>query len=286
MCPRKQWSPEQPRVRAAIVRIAIELGQEIRDERRRRGWTMSELGRRAGVSAAMVQAVEAGSASSLDGYVRFALALGLAPRFTLSPDRAAQQIRAADPVHSFMGEVQAEQIGGTPRIVRPDEPYQHYQFAGRADLVGYDPINRSLLHIENRTRFPDVQGFAGAFNQKRVYLAPQMAERFGIRGVAGGFRSIAHVVVALWSAEVLHALRLRTATFTAIAPDAPLAFEAWWDRRAPEPGTTTSLVIFDPLPGERHSRRRWVGLSEVRRVEPRYRDYAEALSALRAAGRA
>lgn len=38
------------------------------------------------------------------------------------------------------------------------EPHQHYQFAGRADRLGWDLDRRALIHIENRTRFPDMQG--------------------------------------------------------------------------------------------------------------------------------
>ena len=76
-------------------------------------------------------------------------------------------------------------------------------------------------------------------------------------------------------------LRLRTATFAALAPDGPEAFTAWWNGTSPPKGTTSSLVIFDPLPGQRLSRRRFVGLADARTVEPRYRSYAHALQALR-----
>jgi hypothetical protein len=81
-----------------------------------------------------------------------------------------------------------------------------------------------MLHVENRTRFPDLQGFAGSYDTKRAYLAPDLARRLGIEG---GFRSVTHVVAALWSSEVLHALRLRTASFAAICPGSGDAFAAW-----------------------------------------------------------
>ena len=141
---------------------------------------------------------------------------------------------------------------------------------------------RALLHVENRTRFPDVQGFAGSFNQKRVYLAAQLAERLGIRR----FASVAHVVVALWSAEVLHTVRLRSETFRSVAPDPPAAWDQWWAGTPPTEGSATTFVLLDPLAGRRASRRRFIGLDEARTAEPRYRGYADALEALRAAGRA
>ena len=231
----------------------------------------------------MVHSVEAGEASSLEGYVRIAVALGLAPRFTLLPDRAAGPARAAEPVHAATGEIEAEHLRSPRCDVRVDEPYQHYQFAGRADVLAIDQARRALLHIENRTRFPDLQGFAGSFNAKRAYLADDVARRLGWRE---GPASVTHTVVALWSSEVLHALRLRNATFRAVCPDPPDAFAAWWAGEPPVRGSTTSMVVFDPLPGERRSRRRWISLDDATRAEPRYRGYADALAALRAAGRA
>src|SRR3972149_745963 len=35
-------------------------------------------------------------------------------------------------------------------------PYQHYQCAGRAGLLAWERERRSLLHVENRTRFPNL----------------------------------------------------------------------------------------------------------------------------------
>ena len=232
----------------------------------------------------MVHAVEAGEPSSLEGYHRIAAALGLDPRFTFQPDRATISARALDPVHAAMGEVEAVQLRRHGPQVRLDEPYQHFQFAGRADVVGIDAPRHDMLHIENRTRFPDVGGFAGSFNAKRAYLADDLVRRLGLGRGERDLHSVTHVVVALWSAEVLHVLRLRAASFQGVAPDGTDAFAAWWNGAHPPAGTSTTLVVFDPLPGIRQSRRRWIGLGDALRAEPRYRDYATALSALRDRG--
>lgn len=286
MSPRKQSPTVPPRVSAMVARLAMELGHEIRAERTRRGWTLAELAARARTSRSMAHGVEAGEPASLEGYARLAAALGLNPRFTSLPDRAVSAGRAVEPVHSAMGEIEAERLGIHCDAVRLDEPYQHYQFSGRGDLVAIDAARRALLHIENRTRFPDVQAFAGSFNAKRAYLADDVARRLGLAAGERDLASVTHVVVALWSAEVLHVLRLRKATFRAVAPDPIEHFEAWWNGTPPRSGVTASLVVFDPLPGDRRSRRRWIGLEEAQRAEPRYRDYAAALEALRRAGRA
>lgn len=237
---------------------------------------------KAGLSTSEVHKLEIGKVCSLDTYVRVGLALGLDPRFTLLPEPKIGSPRDADPVHAAMGEIEAAHFRALGHELRLDEPYQHYQFAGRADAAIIDRGRRALLHLENRTRFPDTQGFLGSWNAKRAYLANDLAKRLEIRG---GWLSIDHVVVALWSSEVLHSLRLRTETFRSACPDGPDRFAAWWAGSAPPaPGTRASLVVFDPLPGQRISRRRWIGLDDMRSVDPRYRGYTEALAALRAAG--
>ncbi len=279
MCARKILAVPPPRVRSLTSRLASEVGQELRSERLRRRWTLEEVGRRAGLSASMVQRIESGGLASVDAYVRIGLALGLTPRLTMQNVRDDRPQRDADPVHATLGEIEATQLRAAGFEVMLDEPYQHFQFAGRADVVAFERGAHALLHIENRTRFPDIQGFIGSYNAKRAYLAADLARRLC---VAGGFRSTTHVVVALWSSEVLRAIRMRESTFRSVCPDPAEVFSSWWDGSAPRDGqVTSSLVVFDPLPGQRRSRRRWVGLESIRSIEPRYRGYTDALDALR-----
>jgi hypothetical protein len=91
---------------------------------------------------------------------------------------------------------------------------------------------------------------------------------------------VSHVIAALWSSEVLHTLRLRGETFSSVCPDGTDPFVAWWMGR-PSAGIRSGLVVFDPLPGRRAHRRRFVGLEDVPRLDARYRDYAEAAAAIR-----
>jgi transcriptional regulator with XRE-family HTH domain len=274
MSPRNVTVPA-PRARSTADRIAHQLGREMAERRRSKAWTLERVAARAGVTISTVHGLEAGLQGSLLTYVRVAHALGMDPAFSLSAERNARPARDSDPVHAAMGEVQAAHFRLHGREVLLDEPYQHFQFAGRADVLVLDRTRRALLHIENRTGFPDIQAFVGSYNAKRAYLAGDIAGRLAVRG---GFSSIAHVVVAIWSAEVLHTIRLRLATFSAVCPDPVTAFEAWWNGATPPNGVSSALVLFDPLPGQRSTRRRWVGLDAVRRVDARYRSYAEALA--------
>ena len=179
-------------------------------------------------------------------------------------------------MHSAMGDFQASHLAAVAFPVAVDEPFQHFQFAGRADVLAWSVDRRALLHIENRTRFPNLQEAAGSYNAKRSYLAPVIAERLDLRG---GWASVTHALVALWSSEVLHSVRLRLATFRALCPSPTDAFTAWWGGTPPTAGTSSTFILFDPLPRPRA--RQFVDLDAAVRVEPRYRGYADAVAALR-----
>ena len=274
-----------PAARAALTRMAVEAGQQVRAERIRRGWTLRTLANNAGVAIGVAHDVEQGSVLTLQSYARIATALGLRPALVF-PDardrgRARPVVDSGDLVHAAMGELEARAFAGTGRTLAIDEPYQHYQFAGRADVLAWDREN--LLHIENRTRFPNVQEAAGAYNAKRQYLARVLADRLDLG--PDGWRSVTHVMVCLWSAEVLHVLRLRRATFAALCPDPPDGLQAWLDGREPPAGVSSALVVLDPLVPFGSRRRTIADPARSAGLDPRHRGYAEAAEALRRAGR-
>lgn len=140
-------------------------------------------------------------------------------------------------------------------------------------MIAWDLDSRALVHLENRTRFPDFQEMAGSFNAKRAYLGAALAKRLGIRRWA----SETHVIVALWSAEVLHSLRIRPELFRSLWPDSPDAFAAWWSGQLPRTGVNTSLVVLDPMATGRQ--RTFIGLDEaIATARPRDRGYAQVVA--------
>jgi hypothetical protein len=283
MSPLRSVQPSSNAAASALARAVLAVGITIRDERLRRDWPLRILAAKAGLSVAAVHNVEAGRAASLDTYIRLADALGLRLELLLTDPRRrpAAGGHQRDVVHSAMGELGASKMGAYGFGVGIDEPYQHYQFAGRADVVAWDLDRSALLHLENLTRFNDLQATAGSWNAKRAYLPDQLAERLGVRG---GWRSVTHVMVALWTAEVLHALRLRTASFRALCPDSAEAFIAWWAGDPPSTGTSSALIVLDPLATGRQ--RLFVDLDDALRADARHRGYAAVAEALQARGTA
>jgi transcriptional regulator with XRE-family HTH domain len=259
------------------LRLAAHVGMTIADERRRRNWTLRELATRSDLAVSALHAIEHGRPAGLRTYAAIAMALDLQPRLDLlDPRKRTASARAEDPVHAAMGEAIAARLSNHGFDIAIDEPFQHYQFAGRADILAWDRSSRSLLHVENRTRFPNVQGAFGSYNAKRRYLPAVIAERLGLRG---GFASVTNVVAGLWSAEVLHTIRMRPASFRAVCPDSASAFEGWWSGSLPAPGQATSaLILFDPISPGGTRRRQFIELEEAigTTVRPRYRGYAHA----------
>lgn len=271
MSPRSFATPTPPAVADGERRLWIGLGRQLRDARLARRLTVAQLALKAGVSPDVVYLIEAGRPASTEAALRLATALSRRLDFELVDPRrrADQNLRQADVVHSAMGEVEGGQLRRMSFGVGVDEPYQHYQFAGRADIIAWDLGRAALLHIENRTRFPDFQDMAGAYNAKRAYLGAAIAGRLDIRRWA----SETHVMAALWSSEVLHALRMRSESFRSLCPDPADAFANWWRGDPPKTGVTSSLVVLDPVAEGRQ--RPFVGFEEAMTVRPRHHGYAD-----------
>ena len=148
--------------------------------------------------------------------------------------------------------------------------------AVRTSLCGTWTLARCCtLRIERAS--PTSRKMAGSFNSKRAYLGASLAERLGLRR----WECETHMIAALWSAEILHSLRMQPQSFRALCPDTPEAFTDWWMGRPPPRGRTASLIILDPLASPRQ--RRWIGLDQaINGAKPRHRGYADAAAKLAA----
>ena len=91
-------------------------------------------------------------------------------------------------------------------------------------------------------------------------------------------------MVGLWSAEVIHSVRLRAATFRALCPDPEDGFAAWLRGEPPVAGRSSSFVLLDPFAHGRQAR-----TADLQHVlagaKPRIRGYREAAERLSGEGR-
>jgi transcriptional regulator with XRE-family HTH domain len=280
MSPASPSRAANPAAEALAIRVAVAIGAAVRDARLSRRWSSRGLAARARVSAATVANVEAGRRASLDVYARLASALGLPLDVALGGTDRRSAREESDLVHAAMGELEARLVRSLDYGVAIDHPYQHYQFAGRADVLAWRREPAALLHIEDRTRFPDLQQAAGSYDAKRQYLAASVARQLGLPR----FSSETHVMAGLWSAEVIHSIRLRSATFSVLCPDPDDRLRAWFSGSPPAGGVTSSLVLLDPL-----ARRRSQAMISLEAVlagaRPRLRGYRDAAERLRSTRR-
>jgi len=173
--------------------------------------TMRTLAARAAVSSSTIHKIENGARASIGMYVRVAKALDREFACQLvDPTGRRDAVRDdADIVHAAMGELEVATLRSHGFRTGLDEPWQHYHFAGRADVLGWDTALSALLRIENRTRFPDVQDSIGRFKNEQRYLVTALWRPLGFERLP---RTELHVMVGLWSAEVLRVLRQRPET--------------------------------------------------------------------------
>ena len=270
--------PTDTAIAGAAARLSTRLGLAIHDERRRRGWSIQTLATRAGVAVGWLHAIENGAAASIGVYVRLSKALGRELHVDLlEPGQRRRPHADLDLVHAAMGEWEVAGLRAQAHQVRLDEPWQHYHFAGRADVLAWDVDRGALLHIENRTRFPDVQDAIGRFGTKRKYLATAVWRSLGFDRPPA---SETHAMVALWSAEVLRVLRQRPETFRATFPDPSDPLMDWFAGRWPERPLATTFALLDPFAAGRQ--RRIIDLTAaLDGARPRVRGYAEAAVHLR-----
>ncbi len=268
---------------ARVASLCASMGAQIRAARIRRRWSTQRLADIAGISRSLLYLVERGQPTTMETYARLAAALGLRLEVALDDARPRKYSgRAEDPAHAAIVEMLAARYAAQGRLVSVDDPFQHFQFAGRADVTAVDPTGPDLLHHEVKTALPNVGEMAGSWNAKRQYLASSIAQRHGYRL---GFRSVTHVLTVAWTADCLHILRLRRATFASLGPDGSAAFAAWWAGHVPpSPGISSTLVILDPIARPRAPA--WVPFEAIPELRPRHRDYADLLLGLGEAGRA
>ncbi|MFN8621511.1 MAG: helix-turn-helix transcriptional regulator [Chloroflexota bacterium] len=252
------------------------MGAAIRAGRQAQRLSLQGVAEAAALSRTVVGKIERGRPASLATYLRIADVLGMRLTWDLQP--LSTTLDVEDAVHAAMGEVQARRFGVGSREVLIDEPYQHFRFAGRGDVVVVDRERRAMEHSENKTRIVNVGELGGSFNAKCLWLAEHVAERYRLPR----FRSQTHVLVLLWSEEVLAVARTLGRTLRALGPSGIRPFAAWWDG-SPLPGAHRSVVVLDPI-DRGTSQPQWASIEDALELRPRYRGYADAHLELQQSG--
>ena len=155
------------------------VGAAIRFLRIRRGWRQSDLAARAGVSQSTVSRIERGHLSdvTLDAVRRVAAAVDLRVDL-IGRWRGGDLDRLLAAGHSALHESVARHLGRLSGWEFASEvSFSHYADRGVIDLFAWHALTRSLLVIELKTVFVDVNELIGTLDRKRRNAAQIARER-------------------------------------------------------------------------------------------------------------
>lgn len=283
---------DKPRVSVAVFNLTVtrrrvppsrhfqaflgRVASMVTDNRRRLGWSKADLGRRTGMSAQMVGAVEAAGANpSLRVLVALLDGLGLDVELVARGQPVVltatpRQRDAAHAVCSGHAQRRIETLEGWDlrREVRIDSGRYH----GWIDLLAFHAESGTLVIIEIKTSIDDLGGIERNMDWY-VREAPSVASRLGWDA-----RVILPWLLVLATDEVEARLRanrvvvdaafpVRAPAMTAILADPASAATVDAGRRG--------LALIDP----RSRRRSWLIRSRIdgRRSNAPYRDYTDFL---------
>jgi transcriptional regulator with XRE-family HTH domain len=156
------------------------VSRAVRFLRRRAGSRQLDLAVRAGTSREMVSRIERGQIEGLtvSSLERIAAAVG-ASLYIEVRWRGEQLDRLMDAAHAGLQEIVVRQLRDTGWRVEVEVTFNWYGDRGRVDAVAFHLESRTLLIVEVKVRFGDVQDTLGKLDVK-TRLGPQLARQLGL----------------------------------------------------------------------------------------------------------
>lgn len=156
------------------------IGAAFRAIRVRKGWRQRDLARRAGVSQATVSRIERGVLSGVPLGTLRAVAIALEAQFDpLVRWHGGDLPRLLGARHAALHEAASRLFGSLDGwLAEPEVSFSIYGERGVIDVFAWHAATRSLLVVELKTEFVDVNELMGTLDRKRR-LAPVVAQDRG-----------------------------------------------------------------------------------------------------------
>lgn len=201
-----------------------QVGSVIRAVRIRRGLTQAEVAAKAGVSRALISAVESGALESTS--LRLLRRIGNAVGVSLPVDprwRGAELAKLLDEKHALLIRELVARLSSMGWQVLAERTFAIWGERGSIDVLAWHPERRALAAMEVKTKLVDLQGLLSTMDRKRR-LAPVIAgelgwrpttvssvlvlpEETGARNAVGKFEPIFAAVMPARTREVVRWLR-------------------------------------------------------------------------------
>jgi transcriptional regulator with XRE-family HTH domain len=230
-------------------------GSVFRAVRIRRGLTQEQVGIAAGLSRAVVSAIERGDLEgpSLRLTRRVAGVLGISLR--LSPTwRGAEMTRLLDERHAELEASVVERLLAAGWIATPERSFSIWGERGSIDVFARHPVRDALLVVEVKTRLVDLQDLFSTLDRKQR-LGPELARADGWRPTA-----TASVLVLPEETWARNAVRQHQPLFRAALPGRTADVRHWLEN--PRGDLRGVWFLLNDAPGS--AKRRAGGVQRVR----------------------
>jgi len=250
-------------------RLAGAIATSITTERTALGWSKAELARRAGVSAAAITRIEAGSAEhvGLRAICAILEAVGVDARLFLEGPLVLTDRSQRDRVHARLCGHLAGRLAALGWETAIEVEVSEGRMHGFVDVMAFRPADRALICDETKSEIHD----AGAIIRTLRWYANHAWS--AARALGWRPARVVPILTLLDSDDVATRLRENRALVEAAFPVRARQLRAWTeDHRAPLAGGF-GLAAIDPA----SRRQAWLRATAIdaRRVVPPYRNYAD-----------
>jgi len=166
----------------------IRVGRLLRALRRRRGWTQTELGKRAGVSQQVISLVERGHGASLSGRTMRRIFAALDARWEPTVSwRGGALDRLLDEDHSHLVAATVARLGALGWSVDVEVTYSAFGERGSIDVLASHAATRAVVSVEVKSELTSVEATLRKMDEKsRLVRRVLCQERYGFEPVAVG----------------------------------------------------------------------------------------------------
>lgn len=164
----------------------VRLGQGLRAIRHERGWTQTEVARRARVSQSAVSRAERGRAGTLTGETLGRIATALDARYVPRVLWQGEALdRLLDAAHAGLVDQVVALLAEHGWEAIPEATFNHYGERGSIDVLAWHPEHRALLVVEVKSVVPDMQAMLSGVDRKARVAIPVAAARGWVPRVFG-----------------------------------------------------------------------------------------------------